>query len=349
MTSKRVGLVTIAAAVLVVAAVAARPIALRAQQSDLPPHPGPESKDGGVVMKLCDGKTSVQVKGLEPGQHMTHERALAVARELMAEWQRKHPDQHWEMAQADQPNGGAETGAVRPVALAAQPIADTPPHPVALSKDGHPVVMLCDGKTSLELKGLKPGETMTHDQALGATQELMAEWQRNHPGEHWQMAQAQPPNQAPAVPAGSSQSQPAGAAGEAKPQVMGAPASSPPAMQQGDTYASFHERDYKLWQAETQKFVDEGNRIFHSDKALGGTIGVSCDMCHPNASNTHPETYPKYQVQLQRVALLRDMINWCIENPVKGKAMDPNDPRLRALEAYILAQRKGASLAYGKH
>jgi hypothetical protein len=29
--------------------------------------------------------------------------------------------------------------------------------------------------------------------------------------------------------------------------------------------------------------------------------------------------------------------------------MDPNDPRLRALEAYILAQRKGASLAYGKH
>jgi len=30
-------------------------------------------------------------------------------------------------------------------------------------------------------------------------------------------------------------------------------------------------------------------------------------MCHPDAANTHPETYPKYQVQLQRVALLRDM------------------------------------------
>ena len=44
-------------------------------------------------------------------------------------------------------------------------------------------------------------------------------------------------------------------------------------------------------------------------------------MCHPNGRNTHPETYPKYQVQLQRVALLRDMINWCIENPVKGKAL----------------------------
>jgi cytochrome c len=95
--------------------------------------------------------------------------------------------------------------------------------------------------------------------------------------------------------------------------------------------------------------VEQGKKVFHSAKLLGGTIGVSCDMCHPDAANTHPETYPKYQEQLQRVALLRDMINWCIENPVKGKTLDPNDPKLRALEAYILAQRKGVPLAYGKH
>jgi len=49
------------------------------------------------------------------------------------------------------------------------------------------------------------------------------------------------------------------------------------------------------------------------------------------------------------VALLRDMISWCIENPVKGQALDPNDERLRALEAYILAQRNGVPLAHGKH
>jgi cytochrome c len=115
--------------------------------------------------------------------------------------------------------------------------------------------------------------------------------------------------------------------------------------QQGDTYASFTSRDYKLWQTETQKFVDEGKRVFHDWKALG----VSCDMCHPDTANTHPETYPQYQVQLQRVALLRDMIQWCIENPVKGKTLGPNDPKLRALEAYIYAQRKGVALNYGKH
>ena len=129
--------------------------------------------------------------------------------------------------------------------------------------------------------------------------------------------------------------------GKAKPPSKG--------MQQGDTYASFTDRDYKVWKNETDNFVAEGKKIFHSDKELGGTIGVSCDMCHPDASNTHPETYPKYQVQLQKVALLRDMIDWCIENPVKGKALDPNDPKLRALEAYILAQRKGVPLDYGKH
>ena len=95
--------------------------------------------------------------------------------------------------------------------------------------------------------------------------------------------------------------------------------------------------------------MDKGNQIFHSLKLLGGTIRVSCDMCHPDAANTHPETYPKYQVQLQRVALLRDMIDWCIENPIKGKALDPNDPKLRVLEAYIYAQRKGVPLDYGKH
>ena len=67
------------------------------------------------------------------------------------------------------------------------------------------------------------------------------------------------------------------------------------------------------------------------------------------AANTHPETYPKYQVQLGRVVLLRDMINWCLEHPVRAKPMPADDPRMRAMEAYIFAARKGKSLEYGKH
>ena len=234
--------------------------------------------------------------------------------------------------------------AYAPRALRAQQAqAPLPIHQAPQAKDGGVVVMLCDGKTSMEVKGLKTGESMSHAQAVEVTRELMAQWQREHPNEKWEMAQtdqSSAPVPAPSEASGAN----VGAAGKA-----GGGKAPSKGSQQGDTYASFTDRDYKVWKNETDNFVAEGKKIFHSDKELGGTIGVSCDMCHPDASNTHPETYPKYQVQLQKVALLRDMIDWCIENPVKGKAFDPNDPKLRALEAYILAQRKGFALDYGKH
>jgi cytochrome c len=112
---------------------------------------------------------------------------------------------------------------------------------------------------------------------------------------------------------------------------------------------NFGERDLLVWKRETERLVVEGARIFHSGDELGSTIAVSCDMCHPDASNTHPETYPKYQVQMGRAVLLRDMINWCLEHPVRAEPFSEDDPRMRALEAYIYAQRTGTPLAYGKH
>ena len=114
--------------------------------------------------------------------------------------------------------------------------------------------------------------------------------------------------------------------------------------------ASFGEptaREQQIWKAELDRLVAEGNRIFHSDEL--GSNGVACAMCHPNASNTHPESYPKFQTQLKKVALLRDMVNWCIINPLEGKELAENDPRLKALEAYILSSRRGVALEAGKH
>lgn len=117
----------------------------------------------------------------------------------------------------------------------------------------------------------------------------------------------------------------------------------------GHTYGNFTELDILTWARETEKFAAEGSRIFHDADALGSTVAVSCDMCHPHASNTHPETYPKFQTQLGRAVLLRDMINWCVENPVRGQRLDPDGPTMRALEAYIMAERKGVPMEYGKH
>jgi len=117
----------------------------------------------------------------------------------------------------------------------------------------------------------------------------------------------------------------------------------------GNVYGQYTEKDVLMWARETEKLVVEGSRIFHDAGALGSTVSVSCDMCHPHAANTHPETYPKFQVQMGRVALLRDMINWCVEQPVRGTRFEPDDERMRALEAYIYAQRRGKNLDYGKH
>lgn len=114
--------------------------------------------------------------------------------------------------------------------------------------------------------------------------------------------------------------------------------------------ASFGEptpREEQIWKAELDRMVAEGNRLFHSDEI--GTNGIACAMCHPNASNTHPETYPKFQTQLKKVALLRDMVNWCILNPLEGQELPENDARMKALEAYILASRAGVALQAGKH
>jgi cytochrome c len=118
---------------------------------------------------------------------------------------------------------------------------------------------------------------------------------------------------------------------------------------EGHAYGKYTERDILMWAREAEKLVVQGSSVFHDADALGSTVAVSCDMCHPDASNTHPETYPKFQTQMGRVALLRDMINWCIVNAVRGERFEPDSPKMRALEAYILAQRKGVELQYGKH
>ena len=76
---------------------------------------------------------------------------------------------------------------------------------------------------------------------------------------------------------------------------------------------------------------------------------MSCDQCHPNAANIHPETYPKFQQQLGRVAVLGQMINWCIMNPLESKPLALDAPEMVALQAYISYERRGTALTPGKH
>lgn len=118
---------------------------------------------------------------------------------------------------------------------------------------------------------------------------------------------------------------------------------------EGDTYGNYTASDLLLWEKETERLVVMGSLIFHNADLLGSANGTSCDMCHPDAEGTHAETYPKYQVQLGRAALLRDMANWCLENPCRAEPMSGDDYRMKAMEAYMQAQRTGKPMKYGKH
>lgn len=182
-------------------------------------------------------------------------------------------------------------------------------------------MMTCDGKGQAVVAKDADGQELADA--------LLAQWKRDHPERNWVEV-------------------------EKKAHALAAPPADNSALLKGEqaeghTYGRHTEQDLVMWSRETEKLVVEGSRIFHSAGLLRSEVSVSCDMCHPHASNTHPETYPKFQTQLGRVALLRDMIHWCIDHPVRGGEMEPDDPRMRALEAYIMAQRSGTKMEYGKH
>ena len=109
----------------------------------------------------------------------------------------------------------------------------------------------------------------------------------------------------------------------------------------------FTDQDLKDWQAVYESVVKEGRAAF-TDPDLGNN-GVVCAQCHPNGANTHPETYPKFQKQLGRVAALWEMVNWCIQNPLEGDPLPAEDPKMIALLSYITYERRSVPLAPGKH
>ncbi len=175
---------------------------------------------------------------------------------------------------------------------------DTPRHELPAPADGQSkVVGLCDGKTSVTVTGVAPGERMDADKAREVATQLMDKYDANVQVAHG-----------------------------------------------GTDHTA---RETRVWEAELKRVIDDGYKLFHSPEL--GTNGISCDMCHPDSSNTHPETYPKFQTQLKKVALLRDMINWCIENPLEGPKLADSDDKMKAIEAYILSTRTGVPIAPGKH
>jgi thiosulfate dehydrogenase len=112
----------------------------------------------------------------------------------------------------------------------------------------------------------------------------------------------------------------------------------------------------KLYEDVFMEEVRKGDLLFHGDGATAkqmnvvlSNTGMACAMCHPFASDTHPQSYPKFQVEISKFSTLRDMINWCIEKPNQGEKIDVNSDAMKALEAYIHWSNTGSVLVPGKH
>jgi thiosulfate dehydrogenase len=109
----------------------------------------------------------------------------------------------------------------------------------------------------------------------------------------------------------------------------------------------FTQEDLQRWDAQFMGVVQIGRALWNDPKL--GSNGVTCGKCHPNAADTHAETYPKFQKQAGRVVLLWEMVNWCLRNPLEGKPLAADDPKMIALQAYMTHERRGVPLEPGRH
>jgi thiosulfate dehydrogenase len=109
----------------------------------------------------------------------------------------------------------------------------------------------------------------------------------------------------------------------------------------------FSADDVARWQQHFDDVARQGRALWTSAEL--GTNGVVCAQCHPNGANSHIETYPKFQKQLGRVVAFWEMVNWCIRNPLEGKDLAADDPKMIAIQAYVAQERRGVKLEPGKH
>lgn len=77
----------------------------------------------------------------------------------------------------------------------------------------------------------------------------------------------------------------------------------------------------------------KGWQLFGSEKL--GTSGNSCAACHPDGSKLKGAATASDED-------LADTINQCITGPLKGRALDPQSPEMKALLFYTRSLAKSA-------
>lgn len=83
--------------------------------------------------------------------------------------------------------------------------------------------------------------------------------------------------------------------------------------------------------------ADKGKALFESPSLGGGTTGKSCATCHTGGKGLGSDLFEREQVTIMGMEkkTLAEVVNVCIENPLGGKAIDPQGEEMQDLIAYM--------------
>ena len=76
-----------------------------------------------------------------------------------------------------------------------------------------------------------------------------------------------------------------------------------------------------------------------------GSAGLSCNTCHPKGKGLNKKPFPRYVSMPNDIVTMDQMINYCMLNPMKGKALAWNSEEMTALAAYVtvMSRRRAAA------
>jgi mono/diheme cytochrome c family protein len=79
----------------------------------------------------------------------------------------------------------------------------------------------------------------------------------------------------------------------------------------------------------------KGKDLFNDPKLGNATSGKSCNTCHPDGKGLDKAADKEFNIGGKEQKGLEEAINFCIENAIKGKPLDPESEQMKDLVAYI--------------
>ena len=79
-----------------------------------------------------------------------------------------------------------------------------------------------------------------------------------------------------------------------------------------------------------------GRKLFNDPSFAGSTNSKSCNSCHKDGRNLEDAGTKTYSSLMgMRVQSLEEVVNICIEQPLKGKALPVDSKQMQDIVAYI--------------